>query len=70
MDAIQQAITLLRESGYRVTKVTPRKAVPTLNAVGRPFSPLYDPKYKIKTPLTSIARLSKPMSHHVQWVQS
>jgi hypothetical protein len=28
-----------------------------LNAVGKPFSPQYDPHYKIKTPLTSISRL-------------
>jgi hypothetical protein len=28
-----------------------------LNAVGKPFSPQYDPHYKIRTPLTSISRL-------------
>jgi hypothetical protein len=28
-----------------------------LNAVGKPFSPSYDPKYKRRTPLTSINRL-------------
>jgi hypothetical protein len=28
-----------------------------LNAVGKPFSPQYDPNYKIRTPLTSISRL-------------
>jgi hypothetical protein len=30
---------------------------PRLNAIGKPLSPLYDPNYKIKTPLTSISRL-------------
>jgi hypothetical protein len=28
-----------------------------LNALGKPLSPSYDPKYKVKTPLTSINRL-------------
>jgi hypothetical protein len=28
-----------------------------LNALGKPISPSYDPKYKRKTPLTSINRL-------------
>jgi hypothetical protein len=28
-----------------------------LNALGKPISPNYDPKYKVKTPLTSINRL-------------
>jgi hypothetical protein len=32
-----------------------------LNALGKPLSPSYDPNYKIKTPLSSINRLRKPM---------
>ena len=31
-----------------------------LNAIGKPISPLYDPKYKRRTPLTSINRLRAP----------
>jgi hypothetical protein len=34
---------------------------PRLNALGKPLSPSYDPNYKIKTPLSSINRLRKPM---------
>jgi hypothetical protein len=30
-----------------------------LNAVGKPYSEQYDPKYRIKTPLTPIERLRK-----------
>jgi hypothetical protein len=38
---------------------------PRLNALGKPLSPSYDPNYKIKTPLSSINRLRKPMSPSV-----
>lgn len=31
-----------------------------LNAVGKPLSPLFDPKWKRKMPLTSIRRLLVP----------
>jgi hypothetical protein len=34
---------------------------PRLNAIGKPLSPSYDPNYKIKTPLSSINHLRKPM---------
>jgi hypothetical protein len=34
---------------------------PRLNALGKPLSPSYDPNYKIRTPLSSINRLRKPM---------
>jgi hypothetical protein len=33
---------------------------PTLNALGKPISPLYDPDWKRKTLLTSIDRLRAP----------
>lgn len=66
---IQEAIALLKANGYRVTKPAPRKAKPTLNAVGRPFGALYDPNYKIKTPLTKINRLLAPMPRDTKWVQ-
>jgi hypothetical protein len=37
-------------------------AEPRLNAIGKPLSPLFDPNYRIKTPLTSINRLFKSQS--------
>ena len=40
--------------------VNKRGGPPGLNAVGKPYSASYDPNYRIRTPLTSIARLSKP----------
>jgi hypothetical protein len=32
-----------------------------MNAVGRPYSANYDPNYKVRTKLTKIERLYKPM---------
>jgi hypothetical protein len=40
--------------GRRVSKLRLK------NAVGKPYGEQYDPKYRIKTPLTSIRRLRKP----------
>lgn len=62
--SITDAIALLTANGYRVSKARPKRtaAVPALNAIGRPYGPNYDPHYKIKTPLTSIARLRAPQS--------
>src|SRR5262249_31153657 len=37
-----------------------REEPPKLNAVGKPFSPQYDPTGKRRTPLTSIKRLYRP----------
>jgi hypothetical protein len=36
-----------------MTERTPKR----LNAVGKPLSPLFDPHYRVLTPLTSIDRL-------------
>lgn len=36
------------------------KERPTLNALGKPLSPSYDPNWKRQQPLTSIARLRAP----------
>jgi hypothetical protein len=58
---LQSAVALVKAAGYRVSK--PRQRVqetPKLNCLGLPMSPLYDPNWKRKTPLTSIARLSSP----------
>lgn len=47
---LESALELVRAAGYRVTKARP-KAVqerPTLNALGKPISPLFDPAYRMK----------------------
>jgi hypothetical protein len=44
-------------NGHGTTGVT---APPLLNAVGKPYSPQFDPKYKLRTSLTKIGRLRKP----------
>lgn len=46
---LQTAIALLKSNGYRVSK--PRAAKmerQELNAIGKPFSPSYDPNYRMK----------------------
>jgi hypothetical protein len=46
---IQEAIELIQAAGYRVSR--PRKVKPTisaLNAIGKPYSPQYDPNYRMK----------------------
>jgi hypothetical protein len=61
---IDDAIACLKANGYRVTKPRkPDQERPALNAIGKPYSEQYDPNYKRRTPLTSIARLSAPMDH-------
>jgi len=47
----QQALDILKEAGYRITKARAPKAkaeTPKLNAVGKPYSRNYDPNYKMK----------------------
>jgi hypothetical protein len=51
----QQAMDILKDAGYRVTKARAPKAkatVPKLNAIGKPYSASYDPRYKIKHKVT------------------
>jgi hypothetical protein len=60
---LEQALAIVKAAGYRVSK--PRlhdKPVSALNAIGKPYGVLYDPKYKIKTGLTSILRLRAPQN--------
>jgi hypothetical protein len=61
---LNMAIAMVKSAGYRVTKSRPktRRVRPALNALGKPLSPLFDPNYKMKTPLTSIARLRGPQN--------
>lgn len=67
---IDQAISLLKSNGYRVTR--PRGAVDRatlgLNAIGKPYGANFDPNYRIRTPLTSIRRLSAPYSGNMRFV--
>jgi len=63
---IADAITLLQAAGYRVSKPRAVRTGPSglarprgLNAVGKPFSPSYDPNYRIKHKV-STAHLFKP----------
>ena len=59
---LERALEIVRAAGYKVTQPRVMKERPTLNALGKPISPLYDPDYRIKTPLTSIRRLSAPQN--------
>lgn len=62
-----RSIQFLKTLGYRVSMPKPKKQErPLLNAVGKPFGANYDPKYKIKTPKTSIKRLYGP--NNFPWV--
>lgn len=61
--AVTAAISLLKAEGYRLSKPRDtRKTVerPAFNCLGLPMSASYDPTWKRKTPLTSIARLYAP----------
>jgi hypothetical protein len=70
MTDLAAALAIVRAAGYRVRKPGRSRLVydkakrmivtQQLNAVGKPYGVLYDPKYRIKTPLTSINRLRKP----------
>lgn len=58
-----ETIERLRAAGYKITKPKSPKAKPAaqpkLNAVGKPYSPLYNPNYKVRHK-TSTAHLFKP----------
>lgn len=47
---LSEAINLLKSHGYRVTKPRPvaTRKENGLNAIGRPFSALYDPNYRMR----------------------
>lgn len=62
---VAAAMAMLEAAGFKVVKprAVPQQR-PTLNALGRPISPLYDPNYKMRTPRTTIARLA----HNTGWL--
>ncbi len=48
---VRIAIEYLVASGYKITKpraATAKIEAPKLNALGKPLSPLFDPKYKVR----------------------
>jgi hypothetical protein len=57
---IEQALAVLKENGYRVSKPKPKPISQTINAVGKPFSPSYDPNYRMKYRAGSTAHLFVP----------
>jgi len=67
--SLTEALATVKAAGYRVSK--PRKkngaSLGGLNAVGKPFSPQYDPNYRRRTPLTSINRLLVPYGNDMQF---
>jgi len=66
-----EMITALRAEGYRVTKPRAPKAkatVPALNAIGKPYGANFDPNWKRRNALTTIARLYKPMPRDTRYV--
>jgi hypothetical protein len=46
--SLQEALTIVRDAGFRVSKPKARTSKSTLNAIGKPYSPQFDPKYRIK----------------------
>lgn len=65
-----EMIRALEAEGFRVTKRRAKKAttVPALNAIGKPFGANYDPNWKRRNGLTTIARLYKPMPRDTRYV--
>ena len=66
---IEQAIAMLKAEGFRVSKPRAKADRPLLNAVGKPFSPLYDPNYRVKHK-TGTAHLFKPYGSYMRWVKA
>lgn len=57
---LEAALAVVQAAGYRITKPrAPKATAPALNAVGKPFSPSYDPNYRVKHKTTT-AHLFKP----------
>jgi hypothetical protein len=67
---LEEALTMVKAAGYRVSRPRQRVAALGLNAIGKPYNANYDPRYKLRTPLTSIRRLYAPYGRQMQWVRS
>jgi hypothetical protein len=66
----RMAVQYLRRLGYRVAPPRVTKPTPLLNAVGKPFSKSYDPKYRMKYKWRAqVAReMAKPMPPQTVYV--
>jgi hypothetical protein len=53
---IEDAIACLKANGYRVSKPRAVKTRPALNALGKPYSPQFDPNYRMKYRTPSLKR--------------
>ena len=69
---LETALTIVKAAGYRVSKPRAVRTGPSglarplgLNAIGKPFSPSYDPSYRIKHKATT-AHLFKPYGNIVR----
>jgi hypothetical protein len=67
--SLEQALAVVKAAGFRVSKPRPRAKHSKLNAIGKPYSPQYDPNYRMKYKTPSIARLCKPMPDMTPWVK-
>src|SRR5262245_30081535 len=46
---LTEALAVVKAAGYRISKPRVKKSKPLgLNAVGKPYSPQFDPNYKMK----------------------
>ena len=69
---LTEALAIVKAAGYRVSKPRAKKAKPLgLNAVGKPYSPQYDPNYRMKyrTPALKRAMGSFSAISPEQWTQ-
>lgn len=57
--SLDQALAVVKAAGFRVSKPRTKVKATGLNAVGKPFSPQYDPRYRMKHKPTT-AHLFKP----------
>jgi hypothetical protein len=63
---LETALTIVQAAGYRVSKPhAPKAKAPALNAIGKPYSPQYDPRYRVKHK-TGTAHLFKPYGNIVR----
>ena len=58
--SLEQALAVVKAAGYRVSKPKTKVVHNGLNAVGKPYSPQYDPNYRMRRARTNIARLHAP----------
>jgi hypothetical protein len=65
---LQEALATVKAAGYRVSIPRTKATKPTLNALGLPMSPQYDPNYRMKYKTPGMARFYAPQNF--PWVQA